>query len=134
MSTRAKLRGIGFLILLVNLWAIGRFDLGDVPTLLLTFGFAIAYEFGVVRGVPIEKIDARVEDEIPKVLALAAVCGIVVFASGGKTSSSPTEPIVERRPLMGCPSGYVDHPYDTEKCVLPAVAERYYRSRSSSHR
>lgn len=37
---------------------------------------------------------------------------------------SPTEPVVDRSALGGCPRGYVDHPADASKCVLPVVAER----------
>lgn len=34
--------------------------------------------------------------------------------------------IVERG-WFGCPAGYVDHPADPDKCVLPYVAERMLR-------
>lgn len=124
MSTKAKLRAIGVLILLGNLWAIGRFDLGDMPTLLLTFGFAVAFELWIVRAADAEQADAKAEGHALKVLALAAACVFGVFLSAGAGADGRPEPIVDRRMILGCPSGYVDHPYDPKKCVLPIMAER----------
>ncbi len=39
------------------------------------------------------------------------------------------EPVVDRGLLGGCPTGYVDHPADPKKCVLPIVAERMLNPR-----
>lgn len=44
-----KLRLIGGAVLLFNLWLIGQYKLEGIPVLLLTFGFAIGYEYLVVR-------------------------------------------------------------------------------------
>lgn len=52
MKTRNKLRLIGFVVLLMNLWLIGHYSIEGVPVLLMTFGFAIAYEYIVVRRAP----------------------------------------------------------------------------------
>lgn len=49
MKTRTKLRLLGAGVLLFNLWLIGRYSIEGVPGLLMTFGFAIAYEYAVVR-------------------------------------------------------------------------------------
>jgi hypothetical protein len=53
MKAATKLRLFGGLVLIFNLWLIGRHSLEGVPVLLLTFGFAIGFEFLVVR--PISK-------------------------------------------------------------------------------
>lgn len=49
MSTRGKLRTFGALIIFFNLWLIGNYNLTGLPVILLTFGFAAAYELVVVR-------------------------------------------------------------------------------------
>lgn len=49
MKKTTKLRLIGGGILLFNLWLIGSYNLEGVPVLLLTFGFAVGYEYLVVR-------------------------------------------------------------------------------------
>ncbi len=49
MQKTTKLRLIGGVVLLFNLWLIGRYNLQGIPVLLLTFGFAFGYEFLVVR-------------------------------------------------------------------------------------
>ena len=49
MKKATKLRLFGGAVLLFNLWLIGHYNLEGVPVLLLTFGFAIAYELLVVR-------------------------------------------------------------------------------------
>lgn len=49
MKTTTKLRLFGGAILLFNLWLIGQYNLQGLPVLLLTFGFAVGFEFLVVR-------------------------------------------------------------------------------------
>ena len=49
MTKTTKLRLIGGLVLLFNLWLIGNYNLEGIPVLLLTFGFAVGYEYLVVR-------------------------------------------------------------------------------------
>jgi len=49
MKKRTKLRLLGGVILFFNLWLIGNYNLQGVPVLLLTFGFAIIYEYLIVR-------------------------------------------------------------------------------------
>jgi len=49
MKKTSKLRLFGGAILLFNLWLIGHYELDAASTLLLTIGFAIAYEFLIVR-------------------------------------------------------------------------------------
>ncbi|MCP5234472.1 MAG: hypothetical protein H6945_01865 [Zoogloeaceae bacterium] len=49
MKKTMKLRLIGGGILLFNLWLIGAYNLEGIPVLLLTFGFAVGYEYLVVR-------------------------------------------------------------------------------------
>lgn len=49
MKKTTKLRMIGGVILLFNLWLIGEYRLEGIPVLLLTFGFAVGYEFLIVR-------------------------------------------------------------------------------------
>ena len=51
MKKATKLRLFGGGVLLFNLWLIGRYELKGIPVLLLTIGFAIGYEFLVVRPV-----------------------------------------------------------------------------------
>ena len=59
MKKSTKLRLFGGAVLLFNLWLIGRYNLEGVPVLLLTFGFAIGFEYLVVR--PMTKV--KKEDE-----------------------------------------------------------------------
>lgn len=49
MKTRTKLRLVGGAIFLFNLWLIGQYSIEGMPALVMTIGFAIAYEFLVVR-------------------------------------------------------------------------------------
>jgi len=49
MKKKTKLRLLGGVILFFNLWLIGNYNLQGVPVLLLTFGFAIIYEYLIVR-------------------------------------------------------------------------------------
>jgi hypothetical protein len=49
MKKTTKLRLIGGGVLLFNLWLIGHYNLAGIPVLLLTFGFAVGYEYLVVR-------------------------------------------------------------------------------------
>jgi hypothetical protein len=51
VKNRPKLRLLGACILLFNLWLIGHYSIEGLPVLLMTFGFAAAYEYGVVRRV-----------------------------------------------------------------------------------
>jgi len=44
-----KLRLVGGLILLFNLYLIGQFNITGIPVLLLTIGFGIGYEALIVR-------------------------------------------------------------------------------------
>ena len=55
MKRTTKLRLFGGLILIFNLWLIGHYNLSGVPVLLLTVGFAVGYDFLVVR--PVSKTD-----------------------------------------------------------------------------
>lgn len=52
MKPRTKFRLLGGAILFFNLWLIGQYSIEGIPVLLMTFGFAIAYEFIVVRRAP----------------------------------------------------------------------------------
>jgi len=49
MKTRTKLRLLGGAILLFNIWLIGQYSIKGIPVLLMTLGFAAAYEYVVVR-------------------------------------------------------------------------------------
>jgi len=49
MKKSTKLRLFGGAVLLFNLWAIGNYDVNGIPALLMTVGFAIAFEYLVVR-------------------------------------------------------------------------------------
>jgi len=49
MKIRTTLRLLGGAILLFNLWLIGWYSVEGIPVLLMTFGFAVAYEYVVVR-------------------------------------------------------------------------------------
>ena len=44
-----KLRLIGGVVLLFNIWLVGRYNLHGISDLLLIFGFAFGYEFLIVR-------------------------------------------------------------------------------------
>jgi len=49
MKNTTKLRIFGGLVLMFNIWLIGNYNLDGIPVLLLTFGFAIGYEYLVVK-------------------------------------------------------------------------------------
>ena len=49
MKKGTKLRLLGGVILFFNLWLIGNYNLQGISVLLLTFGFAIVYEYLIVR-------------------------------------------------------------------------------------
>ena len=49
MTKATKLRLVGGAILLFNLWLIGQFKISGIAVLLLTIGFAVGFEFLVVR-------------------------------------------------------------------------------------
>lgn len=49
MKKTTKLRLIGGAVLLFNLWLIGSYALEGISVLVLTFGFAIAFEYLIVR-------------------------------------------------------------------------------------
>jgi hypothetical protein len=49
MRKTTKLRLVGGVVLLFNLWLIGQYNLSGIPVLLLTLGFTVGYEFLVVR-------------------------------------------------------------------------------------
>jgi hypothetical protein len=49
VNKSTKLRLVGGMILLFNLWLIGKYKLETIPVLLLTLGFAIGVEYFVVR-------------------------------------------------------------------------------------
>lgn len=49
MKTTTKLRVFGAAVLIFNLWLIGHYNLSGVVVLVLTFGFAVAFELFVVR-------------------------------------------------------------------------------------
>ncbi len=51
MKKTTNYRLLGAFILLFNLWVIGNYNLQGIPVLLLTLGFAICYEYFVVRPV-----------------------------------------------------------------------------------
>ena len=55
MKKSTKLRLFGGAVLLFNLWLIGQYRLEGIAVILLTFGFAIGYEYLVVR--PVVKSD-----------------------------------------------------------------------------
>ena len=48
MKKSTMLRLVGGAAILFNLWLIGRYNLGGIPVLLLTFGFGAGYEYLVV--------------------------------------------------------------------------------------
>jgi hypothetical protein len=49
MKKSTKLRLVGGLILLFNLWLIGQYNIEGIPVLLMTIGFAVIFEFAFVR-------------------------------------------------------------------------------------
>ena len=51
MEKSTKLRLVGGLILLFNLWLIGQYNIEGLPVLLMTIGFALVFEFAFVRPV-----------------------------------------------------------------------------------
>ncbi|MDP1593943.1 MAG: hypothetical protein Q8L80_06855 [Gallionella sp.] len=52
MKITTKLRLIGAVILFFNLWVVGRYSIEGIPVLFLTFGFAVGFEYFVVRKWP----------------------------------------------------------------------------------
>ena len=91
MKRSTKLRMFGGVVLLFNLWLIGRYDLAGTAVLLLTFGFAIGYELLVVRLAIAGNNFGNVspaslkEPEAPRVTAVQEKIGIVLQADDGRT-------------------------------------------------
>jgi len=59
MKKTTKLRLVGGVVLLFNLWLIGQYNLNGIPVLLLTLGFAVGYEFLVVRPASKDEQESR---------------------------------------------------------------------------
>ncbi len=59
MKKTTKLRLVGSVVLLFNLWLIGQYNLSGIPVLLLTLGFAVGYEFLVVRPATKDEQESR---------------------------------------------------------------------------
>jgi hypothetical protein len=59
MKKTTKLRLVGGVVLLFNLWLIGQYNLSGIPVLLLTLGFAVGYEFLVVRPASKDEQESR---------------------------------------------------------------------------
>lgn len=59
MKKTTKLRLFGGGVLLFNLWLIGNYNLEGIPVIFLTLGFAVGYEYLVVR--PASKSTEKVE-------------------------------------------------------------------------
>lgn len=49
MKKSTKLRILGGIIILINLWAIGTYDITGPLVLLMTFGIAIAFEWLLIK-------------------------------------------------------------------------------------
>lgn len=61
MKRTTKLRMVGGLVLLFNLWLAGAYNISGVPLVLMTFGVALIFEYGVVR--PLSKQPTRGESD-----------------------------------------------------------------------
>ncbi len=57
MKKSTKLRLVGGLILIFNFWLIGAYSISGLPVLLMTFGFAIVFEYMVVKPLSKSKAD-----------------------------------------------------------------------------
>ena len=51
MKNSTKLRLVGIFIVLFNLWLVGQYDIEGFPVLLMTVGFALVFEYALVRPV-----------------------------------------------------------------------------------
>ena len=60
MKKSTKLRLVGGVVLLFNLWLIGRYNLKGIPVLLLTLGFAAGFEYLLVRPASNMKLFHRI--------------------------------------------------------------------------
>lgn len=49
MNPATKMRLIGGAILMFNLWLIGHYNITGIAVLLMTIGFAVVFEYLVVR-------------------------------------------------------------------------------------
>jgi hypothetical protein len=49
MKKSTKLRLFGGVVLFFNLWIVGRYNIEGNPVLLLTIGFAVGFEYLLVR-------------------------------------------------------------------------------------
>lgn len=94
MKTATKLRLFGGVILLLNLWLIGNYNLQGLPVFLLTFGFAIGYEYLVVR--PASKADKASTVALPqstvqpsKAQSTPAAIGVTSPVAASLRSSPP---------------------------------------------
>lgn len=94
MSIEGKWRAAGAAVIVANLALIGHFDLGNIPILLLTFGFAIGYELLVVRK--------EAANRPAMAFLLIGLCVIVIFFGASANRASRTTGSQERQaPVIG---------------------------------
>lgn len=62
--TKTSLRWIGATILFFNLWLCGNYNIGGIPLLLLTVGFAVGFEYLIVK--PAGKSSTTESEKKPK--------------------------------------------------------------------
>jgi hypothetical protein len=54
---------------------------------------------------------------------------LLALVAGSGVGLAAPAPVVDRG-WFGCPRGYVDHPYDPDKCALPAAVARHHEMRA----
>ncbi|ENX57662.1 MULTISPECIES: hypothetical protein [Acinetobacter] len=59
MTVTTKIRIICAIILLFNLWLIGKYNISGITTLILTVGLVCFVEYFIIRNIPLEKLSKK---------------------------------------------------------------------------
>ena len=94
---QTKLRIFGGIVLLFNLWLVGRYQIENIPTILMTFGFAVAYELVVVRSIGA----AATGDILGPQLTQASMDESHLPTKGGTSSAKPLKTLQEEMQELG---------------------------------
>lgn len=118
MKRSTVIRLLGALLLVFNLWAIGRYDLPTLSAGLMTIGAVAAVELCLRIGK--HEHDAGAFAAFGLVAALAlTVAGLYVPPDNSDNRSA----VIERRVFV-CPMGYEPHAAQATQCALPWVNAR----------
>lgn len=115
MGAKTFLRVIGVALILGNLVAIGRYDLAPLSAGLMTFGVAAAIEIAARMMKTPEDAGSR------SLLGLSGAAALTLAGLYVPPDNADRQSNIIARRVFVCPVGYVAHPVDPDKCVVPLV-------------